>query len=44
MDGDRGADDQRGQGYPTWVSIKFKEREGSVALDKIRAVDKIPID
>lgn len=28
------------QSYPTRVSIKFKEREGSVALDQIRAVDK----
>lgn len=28
------------QSYPTRVPIKFKEREGSVALDQIRAVDK----
>jgi mRNA interferase MazF len=28
------------QSYPTRVPVKFKEREGSVALDQIRAVDK----
>lgn len=28
------------QSYPTRVLIKLKEREGSVAMDQIRAVDK----
>jgi mRNA interferase MazF len=28
------------QSYPTRVPVKFKGREGSVALDQIRAVDK----
>ncbi len=28
------------QRYPTRVPIKFKEREASVAMDQIRAVDK----
>lgn len=28
------------QSYPTRVPVKFKEQQGSVALDQIRAVDK----